>query len=136
MTENDDAQLAYAAGLFDAKGEFIADQPSGISLHIADEHYEAIIRAMFALNGGKYWHSHSGSHTMHHLEISHSLELVDALEDMLPYLICKKREAWETYKQLRNRQLERAYARIDLLRRTSAPKTRHLFARDSWLHYD
>ena len=127
-TENHDAHLAYAAGLFDAKGEFIADEHSGISLHIADEHYETITRVMFALNGGKYWHSHSGSHTMHHLEISHSLELLNALEDILPYLICKKREAWETYKRLRNRQLDRAYAQIDLLRGISAPKTRRLFA--------
>ena len=85
-TENHDTQLAYAAGLFDAKGGFIVDEHSGISLHIADEHYEAIIRVIFALGGGKYWHSHSGGHAMHHVEISDSLEVLEALEDMLPYL--------------------------------------------------
>jgi hypothetical protein len=51
---------------------------------------------------------------MHHVEISDSLEVLEALEDMLPYLICKKREAWETYKQLRQRQLDRAYAQTRL----------------------
>jgi hypothetical protein len=47
---------------------------------------------------------------MYHLEISSSLDVMYALEDMLPYLVCKKREAWETYKELRDRQLDRAYA--------------------------
>jgi len=136
-TENHDTQLAYAAGLFDATGEIIHEPNGDIALRIANTHYEAIIRVQFALGEGNYNHSgHSHqdingiwhhSPTMHHLKIRGPLEVMYALEDLLPYLICKKREAWETYKHLKQRQLDRAYAKLDLLHGISAPKTRYMF---------
>jgi len=137
-TENHETQLAYAAGLFDATGEIIHEPNGDIALHIANTHYEAVIRVQFALGEGEYNHSghiHRGINgiwhhgpTVHHLRIRGRLEVMYALEDLLPYLICKKREAWEIYKQLRYRQLERAYAQIDLLRRISVSETRRPFA--------
>ena len=89
-------------------------------LHISDKHPETIRKIEAALGEGEY---HRENHftkdrsgkwqytSIHHFAITGLLPVIDALEGMLPYLMCKKREAWETYKRLKSRQLMRAYSR-------------------------
>ena len=98
-SENSNGRLAYAAGLFDAKGE-ITEVDTGVMLHISDKHPETIRKIEAALGEGEY---HRENHftkdrsgkwqytPIHHFAITGLLPVIDALEGMLPYRTCKKR---------------------------------------------
>jgi hypothetical protein len=102
MTEKEE-NLAYTAAFFDATGKILIDPTKGIALLFQAEHIDAMKRIQGALGEGKIWCRRLGVDRCFFLQISSELDVMFALEDMLPYLLVKKSLAWALYKSLRTR---------------------------------